>query len=421
MRLVEEFGPELQEMGERLDDVTGRVEVLEARRDRTQFHGDILHRSALISNSGGGPGTDPEDLDWSEDIVGVTSARLRIDHSINENSSARLTYWEIENTNRAAEAITAHGRENTVDTALQGGIDEAWISTEGWGGEWTVGKFYVGDHVALEREADDEDDPLARWQLLQDADDERGRLGSGLLFYNRVALAGIQFKTELGGLDVTGVGQHGAVGDAMGVFRAGLDVGNLDLGANYLHTGHGGEKGFSVDASFELFGNREVFAEWAQMLEDVNENEPDNDDTVLVVGVDDILSTGTFQIGAKWGKLEENYDIQTSIINRPFLLDPLEDAFDRPLFLDPANVAEGFEVEAGITLANTPIRVRFYDGDDINGDDASAVTTISLTRPLSKVANLELMYGLQSDTDLDGDGVENEDLSVARAQVSLGF
>jgi hypothetical protein len=419
MRLVEEFGPELQEMGERLDDITERVEILENREDRTRFHGNLTYRGALVSNAGAGPDTDPEDLDWSEDLIGVTSARLRIDHQIDDESSARLTYWEIQNTD-PVEAVTAHGR--SAPNGLEAGIDEAWVSTEGWGGEWTVGKFYVGDHVALEREADEEDDAVARWNLLQDADRERGRLGSGLLFYNQVAEAGIQFKTELGGLDVTAVGQHGPVGnDAEGAFRAGLDVGNLNLGANYLHTGADAEKGFSVDASFELFGNRKIMAEWAQQLEFGNEDEPDGDDTAIVVGVDDILSTGTFQIGAKWGKVEENYVVGPSILNRPFLLDPLEDPFDRPLFLDSANVAEGFEVTAGITLANTPIRVRFYDGDDINGDDASAVTMISLTRPLSRVANLELMYGLQSDVDLDGDGAANEDLSVARAQVSLGF
>jgi len=400
-RLVDEFRPELEAMGTRLDEVEDTLDELaeiverwtgEAPRGmrRPVLSGVLTYRGGLQSNLG----KDLDTLDFPEDVYGATTAKLIVDYQIDEDSNARLTYWEDSNNN------PHHGRGANAH-----GIDEVFVKTKGWGGTWTVGKFYAGAENGAY------------------SADYTG-VGSGLLYYNPTATMGLQWEGNLGGLKLTGVAQQGNAAlptgtdgrDGRGVIRAGINLGKrIDLNAAYLHTGVGNEKGWSVDGTLNIL-KRTVKAEFATQTENAAGADVNDDNTAFVVGCDDILDIGTIALGAKYGKLEANYAPGTSIVTNPYLLRPEEDAFDRPLFLDAGNVADGYEINVGLKIARTPIAIRYYDGDTVAGGNANGVTTITLTRPISKIANLKLMYGLVADGVAPG-----TDLSLARAQVDLKF
>lgn len=400
-RLVDEFRPELEAMGTRLDEVEETLDELAAiveewtgeaprGKKRPVLSGALTYRTGLQSSLGADAGK----LDFPEDVYGATSAKLIVDYEIDEDSNARLTYWEDSNNN------PHHGR-----AANAHGIDEAFVKTKGWGGTWTIGKFYAGAENGAY------------------SADYTG-VGSGLLYYNPTATMGLQWEGNLGGLKLAAVAQQGNVAlpagtdgrDGQGLIRAGINLGRrIALNAAYLHTGVGSEKGWSVDGTLNIL-NRTIKAEFAQVTEKARGVEPPGDDTAFVVGCDEILDIGAIALGAKYGKLEANYGLGTSIVTNPYLLRPEEDAFDRPLFLHAGNVADGYEINVGLNIARTPIAIRYYDGDTVAGGDANGVTTITLTRPISRIANLKLMYGLVADGVAPG-----TDLSVARAQVDLKF
>jgi len=398
-RLVNEFEPELKALGEKTDDLADRVEAIEKSLAdlgvevgprATTLHANVLVRHGLLSNidSTTKPDADPDELETDYDDFGIGSFQVIVDHQA-KDYSARLSYWEDTNAN------PFHGR-----AANKHGIDEAWISTTGLGGKWTVGNQYPGGYNAT---------------LMGGAVDPMG-----LLAYTPTAELGIQYETDLGGLDL--VGFLGSTGgddkyDGLGVVRASIDLGHdLTLGGTYLATGSEEQQGWSADLGLKVL-NRKVMAEYCELTQAANGTSVDDDNTAWIVSVPALVESGSLSIGASYGEVEVNFaPTALSVINNPYLLDPAEDPFDRPLFLNPANVAEGWEVTAKLSLGNTPIQVRYYDGDDINGNDAKAVTTIGLAQKLSKVATLELLYGMQE----DGAG-QNADLSLARAQVKLGF
>jgi len=402
-KLVKEFEPELKALGERTDDLDSRIKAIEEvlqeggmdiGKKKTTLHASITARHGLLSNldATADADADADELELDYDDFGVGSFKLIVDHQ-DQDLQARVSYWEDTNNN------PFHGRGANLQ-----GIDEAWIKTSGWGGKWTIGNQYAGGHNAA---------------LMGGAVDAHG-----LLYYAPAAGLGIQYETELGGLDLLGfIGSNGPAAaaqpktDGQAVVRAGLDLGgNIDLSATYLATGMMEQKGWSADVGLKLL-SRQVNVSYAQLTETAAGASLDDDNTVWMVGVPKLIDSGALSIGASYGEVEAAYAANgTSVLTTPYLLNPLENAFDRPVFLDPANVAKGWEVNAQVKLLSVPLKIRYYDGDNLAGNDANSVTTVSLTKKLSPVANLELLYGVQE----DGAGV-GTDLSVARAQVSLGF
>jgi hypothetical protein len=406
-RLVDEFEPELKALGERVDDIDDRLARLEeicGEDGGTRIHGDVLYRTGLLSNIGetADEGNAPDELDTDADDFGAGSFRLIAEHHT-DDLDARVTYWEDTNDNYY------HGRK-----ANRHGIDEAWISTSGWGGKWTVGNQYPGGY-----------DTTLRGGAVD---------ATGLLYYSPVAELGLQFETNLGSIDLLGfIGNNtgGAYSDpslnpdGRAVIRAGLDLGgSIDLGATYLATGVQDQKGWSVDAQIDIL-NRTVNAEYAEVTESLTGADVSDDNTAWVVSVPDIVKSGSLSIGAGYGELKDHFFPAQTVLS-PYLLIPELDPFDRPLFLAPWNVAKGWEVNAQISLGSVPIKVRYYDGDNLAGDEANAVTTVGLTKKISKAADLELMYGVMENGAMSSSYPRQQtsdlgDLSVASAQIKVGF
>jgi hypothetical protein len=398
-RLVKEFEPELKALGERTDDLDSRVAAIEDAlqaggldigKKKTTLHANVTARHGLLSNIDATTKLDfdPGKLEFDYDDFGIGSFQLIVDHQ-EEDLQARVSYWEDTNGN------PFHGR-----LANAHGIDEAWIKTSGMGGQWTVGNQYAGGYST---------------SLMGGAVD-----ANGLLYYTPTAGLGIQYETELGGLDLLGfVGSNGPgnKADGQAVVRAGLNLGkNIPVSVTYMATGMMEQKGWGADVGLKLL-SREIIASYAELTENAVGASLNNNNSVWMVNVPKLIDSGALSIGVSYGEVEAAYAANgTSVLTTPYLLDAAENAFDRPVFLDPANVAKGWEVNAQVKLLNTPLTVRYYDGDNLAGNSANSVTTISLTKELSKVAKLELLYGVQSDGVAPG-----LDLSLARAQVSLGF
>jgi hypothetical protein len=398
-KLVKEFEPELKALGERTDDLDSRIAAIEQAlqdtgmdigKKKTTLHANVTARHGLLSNIDATTklDADADELEFEYDDFGIGSFQLIVEHQ-EEDLQARVTYWEDTNGN------PFHGRLVNAH-----GIDEAWIKTSGWGGKWTIGNQYAGGHNAA---------------LMGGAVD-----ANGLLYYTPTAGLGIQYETELGGLDLLGfVGSNGPANktDGQAVVRAGLDLGgNIDLSATYMATGMMEQKGWSADVGLKLL-SREVKASYAELTENAAGASLNNNNSVWIVNVPNLIDSGALSVGASYGEVEAAYAANgTSVLTTPYLLNAAENAFDRPVFLNPANVAKGWEVKAQVKLLSVPLKVRYYDGDNLAGNSANSVTTVSLTKKLSKVADLELLYGIQE----NGAGA-NTDLSLARAQVSLGF
>jgi hypothetical protein len=276
-RLADEFGPELEALGERTDDLDDRVDAIEKWLEENAgfepttkktklsaevsvIHGlqsdidAVSHDDYPSERTSHGSDADPEELDLGDDDFGVGSFKLIVDHQ-DKDLTARVTYWEDTNNN------PFHGRMGNHH-----GIDEAWISTEGAGGTWTVGNQYPGGYKSALK---------------------GGAVGpTGLLYYSPVAELGIQYQTDLSGIDLLGyVGNEGSSNKADGraVVRGSIDLSsNLCVGVTYLGTGVRDEDGWGVDAEFDVMG-RKIQAELAELTNNGSGNDPGDENQAWLV------------------------------------------------------------------------------------------------------------------------------------------
>jgi len=433
-RLVEEFRPELEALGERVDDVEAALEDLEERLTeqidalreglervaeqvgitipevpvprRVTFDASIVYQVGFRSNRASDMGA----LEITDDLYAAHQSKLVFSGRFDEVTTGRLTYWEDSNAN------VHHGRG-----ANRHGIDEGWLRTRRWGFDWVFGRHYAGQ---LFQEEPAEVAPALpeykRYPVLA--------LGSGLLYYTPVALPGLSIGRSIGSLKLTAVLQGGSVEaqtivpgtarDGMFVVRGVLDdlFGFLDVGVNYMNTGAGEAKGWSVDVGLEIL-NREVKAEYATLTETTAGVEPPGNDTAFMVAIPYLIGgpDSTLSIGACYGEVEQNFAPGTSIVEIPYILVPENAVFDRPLFL--ATNSKGYEITVGLRIAGVPIDIRYYDTEASTGPgDPEPVTLVTLTRQLSARSYLNLSYGFQKDGAGPGD-----DLQLARVYVGLGF
>lgn len=239
--------------------------------------------------------------------------------------------------------------------------------------------------------------------------------------------------------------------------RLSFPISDWELGANYLLTGFSDERGWSVDASGKVLGAK-VYGEFATLVHNADGQAVDDvntgdfaDNSAFVVGAD-LIDTDSILLSGKWGKVDPGYAYDFvgntlgnsgfavssagfGAFNLPFsALHPYTEHgthyinwVDRPLFLDPTNVAEGFEV--GLTLKRllgpgTPLMVRFYDGDAIGGNaDADRVWTASVSKKVASNVDFNLLYGrrevdsmVQPDT-----AAPQKAIQVLRGELRIAF
>ncbi len=171
----------------------------------------------------------------------------------------------------------------------------------------------------------------------------------------------------------------------------------------YVHSGFHSQRVWSLGAEGDLFKHK-VMAEFAQALRNSANMDIPTEDTAWVIGAA-LLDTSKLKLSAKYGQLDANFhDGATLTALTPYAaISPHDvDWADRPLFLDPSNIARGWEVKLaykGLMGGAMPIKVRYYDGDRFdpvtvgNYVSGDAVWTVSVSKELAQDVMATLLYG----------------------------
>jgi len=435
--LVREFGPELEALGERVEEITDRLETLDKQlttrlRAMAQVLGglspelaaqfkvkprpyvaialDFGYEAGFLSTQAAEVGA----LEFTEDLYAAHQARLTVLGLIRGRPVSRVSYWEESNDN------PFHGKGRN-----RHGIDEGWVKGHTGRLDWVLGRHYAGElfserTVGLLAPKYVEREPRA--------------LGQGLLYYTPVALPGLSLKWRVGSAELAALFQSGQAVDGnldaldMSVaanagkvqmitprgaddfllLRGAVNWGDVTLGATYLQSGLGEARGYSIDAHVQVLGRR-LEAEFAQLTDAVAGADPGGNDTAFVVAVPNFLDLGWLSVGAKYGEVEPNFQPGSSILQIPYLLVAGNAPFDRPLFLEGNR--KGYEITVGLRLWDVPLDLRYYDLQaSVDTTDPEPVILVTLMQRLATRLHASLSYGFQGD-----------DLQVARAYVSLGW
>jgi hypothetical protein len=209
-----------------------------------------------------------------------------------------------------------------------------------------------------------------------------------------------------------------------------VPIGGWTATGVYVHSGFGSERVWSLGAEGDLFKHK-VMAEFAQAMRDFNNVDINTEDKAWILGAN-LLDTSTLMLSAKYGQLEENYiaGADLSALNPYASISPHDvDWADRPLFLDPNNIARGWEVKLaykGLMNGTMPIKVRYYDGDRFdpvtvgNYVSGDAVWTVSISKELAKDVMATLLYGQRDVAEVTG--VSGADpVKLLRGELAVKF
>jgi len=185
--------------------------------------------------------------------------------------------------------------------------------------------------------------------------------------------------------------------DVYTVQHLAIPIGSWQIGGTYLGTGFGNERRWSVDASGRLCGV-DLWGEWSK-LKNWPSSDPDTD-AMNTVWMDDfhnniawIVGAGidkpTWDLRAQYGLVGPTYAFSDEFSFNPIAQDWYAESFgwenlplsllhpreefdphyvnwaDRPLFLDPTNIAKGWEVAGSLKSLlgeKTPVSFRYYAG-----------------------------------------------------------
>ncbi len=273
---------------------------------------------------------------------------------------------------------------------------------------------------------------------------------------------------------------------------------NWDLGGTWLESGFNQEQGWSVDLSGKVWG-LDFYGEYAQLMdwptgqdfndlngdgvEDADEVPLDDSDTAWLAGLKwtgkSVCVTGEYGevdagyafafTGGGWSALNPLFGamgMYTDFFNLPLSrlhpnaeVDPHDiNWVDRPLFLDPTNIARGWHVNVtfpNLLGAGTPLSVSYMDGDAYDPlflgwlaaggsnsgvaepdkwRDADPVWVVKLSRQFNESVSANILYGRREvDNVVSPQTVpittvnqvdlfaENDPIQVIRAEVCVAF
>lgn len=162
-------------------------------------------------------------------------------------------------------------------------------------------------------------------------------------------------------------------------------------GFNLLRTGYHDDRGQSLDVSWEGPQGR-----WKAEVAQVDQTGPRRrSGWAWLVGYDRDLCP-QLTVGGSVGQVDSTYRPFYSTLTHPYLADGVS-PFDRPLFLDPDNVASGVEVRATYRLPHdSTARFRWYQGRGrVRGGGHGAVA-LGYTRRWDDRTSTSVVVGYQS-------------------------
>ena len=332
-------------------------------------------------------------------------------------------------------------------------IDQAWVNYTGHflaPVETRIGKQYLKRGVGLLFDNDQE----GLKALRADFGSDSLRLGAFLGMLDRELLDG---ATASSPEDTPTNGQ-----DNMNLFY--LDwafAGDWKLGANWLDSGLGEEQGWSLSLNGPVYGLG-LYGEYAQATKwqdgedsasgSFGEVQLDESDTAWMAGLS--WCNPWLSLNAEYGEVDAGYAFSIpdeffgffySALHPRAEFDPHDiNWIDRPLFLDPTNIARGWHAQATFpTLLgkDTPLTVSYSAGDAYSADylgwlfdggadssiaapdkwqDADAVWWVKLSRQLNEAVGANLIYGHRDTDNVMAPGF-GDPLQVIRAEVVVAF
>jgi len=502
-RLETEFAPELKAIRADLDDLTRRVEELEAKpaeKPKVAVSGSLQYRAGLYGtelkihkgvqtgypydlvgmtqvgwfDAFGVPVTDSTKDAWKAGDFSSLRTIVTLTGQVAKDAELNVRFLADPSTNQmfpiaddqSPNVVWNNGNLDMVR------IDEAYVKVPTkWivPVDWVVGKQRVawGQGLVLDNNLLALKGADAKVQITRNISLEA--FGAML---DREALGGQTSPLpNPPGVETTGQ-------DDVAAARLAIPIGGWDLGLNWLQDGFRKEKAGSIDLAGKIFG-RNVALEWAELRTNAATIQTDDiedatgassGDKMAVVVKADILKTPSIDLSASYGKLGalyafavvpgsgfggyDPYGFGAGVFNLPFsALHPYAEVnahdinwVDRPLFLDPTNIAKGWQL--ALTLPKllgegTPLTVTWADGEAINHDyldalvagvpiagidkwrDADRVWTVSITRPLAENVNFRILYGQREVKNvLLGNTIspiKDDDIKVLRGELTVTF
>jgi len=403
-QLEQEFLPELKQIRADVDDLVFRVEDIEARMAKPEV-GMKVKVGGSMSYRTGFYGTDLDFVGSDSNNFGTMVTKLNIGGQLTDNVLVNVTLLAEPRTN-----VTAPDGL-PIDSVR---IDEAWASVNT--------DFIVPVTAKVGKQY---------WKVNQ-----------GLVIDNSLfAIKAVDLGLDVG----RGVKLHGIYGqldrgpvlvppapitrqDVYAAATLAIPIAGWNVTGAYVHSGIGSERVWSAGIEGKLF-NRAIAAEFAQAVKDLTGADINDEENAWVVGAD-LLDTANLTLNAKYGQLDSNFGAGAflSALYPYAAISPHDiDWVDRPLFLDPNNIARGWEANLtyrGLAGGTMPIKVRYYDGDRFTatpGDytNGDAVVTVSISKQLAQDVTATALYGRREMESTMGPGADPD--QVLRGELAVTF
>lgn len=383
-KLRDEFRTELKQIEERMGSLEERVKKLEEAQavgvPRLSVEGSASYTVDWLTDVSPKDEKD-EDLDWPEDRYGFLRADLNLGFRVSEDWNANLHLLWVSGTEA--------GARDTERPVLWEGklVGPAPIV----GGQVVLGRQFVkyGYGFLLDNQFSAFD--AVRW------DRAFGSINLNLIFGDA------ENADTFRGYD------HGVFGRVSyatdGVFGARLswrtEEDRWHIGANALYTGIGDYKGYGVDLHFDIFpeGNylTKVRAEWVYTDKDWDDRNPVGENLWWVDL--NVLKLENLTLDFSYASADKGYAPHPASVLNPFYLSRGELLF-RPNLPAIGAVTPGgmmlrsvFDVRLGWKIAGNWLNVRWFQGEDTNGNNLGWALTAGYQWQLKEHLNLGLFYG----------------------------
>jgi hypothetical protein len=372
---LKEFRADLERLGARVDELEARIKELEEKKpaEGLPVSIDLKHVQDIDSTRS----RDADELNWS-DRSAYLRADIATERQIDENWKASLKLIWV-----SGAAAAAAGRETDTlairELNLQGKVDLPILGESAV----TLGRQFV-------------------------------KFGYGfLLDTNFAAVDGIRVDAKRLGLDWTFVGADIPTGNTFtdyypggtdGMFglrisRGFLGEDRLKIGLNGLFTGERNYRAYGADLTFRLLAGSvlpEIRAEWVRSLRD-----PDGDRSrgnAFHIEAD-ILKTDRIDLVASYTDTSSDFAGHAVTVYNPFFITTTERLFLRPVAFgavagNSVLADKVIDLKADLKIfGKSPISLRWFTGDDQNGNDFGDVFTIAYRGWKIGRFALDVVYG----------------------------
>ena len=420
--LMSEFRPDLQRLGAKVDDVDRRVAGIESSMG-SDSHGGISGAITINPAFWSGEAGGADEIDITEDGQNSISVDLAYDASMGDNWSAHvgLSYIDgtsaISLTGQSAGAMdTGAGSENVsapdiVEAYVDGDLDVAFLPNA----HARIGRqnIKLGYGFLMDTTISSVDGARVDFDLGETID---ATVAIGTFDSNGFARS--YAGNGLALVDSTIVGS-GDDNDAFAAVRLGYDFSDSwSAGLNYLHTGVGDYRGFSIDSRISVFPGaflHNIYIEYVKGLEGGNGS--DSDGGAIYLGADLIRSEYVDIDGSYFDAIDADFSPHAaSALNAAYTSDA-DLLFNRATWagaITGSGVATSgvFDIKGRVkVIPGYPLDVRYATGDDVGN-----IMSVGHSFSVGSKIDASISWGRYN-----APTTSSDDRSVIQASFSAGF